>query len=207
MNTNSLVMKKIPIDLNTPSFTKKKIFKKRKKWNIKKLLNLLLLFILIIIIIFQFFIIINQGEKHIISLEKNDTEDNKIFLDQYEIHIYNKIREKIEKYKCSQMWANQREFLNGVIRKFRPKKIVEIGTAQGGGTSIMLNAIKDIENAHLYSIDLSSSNKIGDCVRDYFPEFLNKWTLFQGDVAAKFIEQIGNNIDMLFIDSAHFEPG
>lgn len=159
------------------------------------------------IIIFQFFIIINRGEKHNIPSEKNNTESNNIFLDQYETHIYYKIREKIQKYKCSQMWANQREFLNGIVRKFRPKKIVEIGTAQGGGTSIMLNAIQDIENAHLYSIDLSSSNKIGYCVKDYFPEFLKKWTLFQGDVAAKFIEQIGNNIDMVFIDSAHFEPG
>ena len=27
------------------------------------------------------------------------------------------------------MWENQREFLNGVIRKFKPKKIVEIAVA------------------------------------------------------------------------------
>ena len=87
------------------------------------------------------------------------------------------------------------------------KNIVEIYTAQGGGTSIILNAIQDIENSHLYSIDLSNSKNIGKCVRKIFPEFLNKWTLFQGDVAAKFIEQIGNNIDMVFIDSAHYEPG
>ena len=41
----------------------------------------------------------------------------------------------------------------------------------------------------------------------YFLNFLNKWTLFTGNIAAKFMEQIGNNIDMVFIDSAHFEPG
>ena len=119
---------------------------------------LLLFLILIIIIIVQFFIIINKGEKHCISLENNNNkeennnnniEENNIFLDKYETHIYEKIREKIEKYKCSQMWVNQKEFLNGVIRKFRPKKIVEIGVAYGGGSSIMLNAIQDIENSHL----------------------------------------------------------
>lgn len=105
------------------------------------------------------------------------------------------------------MWNNQREFLNGVIRKFRPKKIVEIGVAFGGGSAIILNAIKDIKNSHLYSIDLSSSKNIGNCIRNYFPEYLNIWSLYTGNIAANFIEEIGDNIDMVFIDSAHFEPG
>ena len=105
------------------------------------------------------------------------------------------------------MWGNQRAFINGIVRYFRPKKIVEIGIAKGGGTSIILNALQDIENSYLYSIDLSNDKKIGICVKKLFPQFLNKWTLFQGNIAAKFIEQIGNNIDMVIIDSAHFEPG
>ena len=132
---------------------------------------------------------------------------NNIYLDKFETHIYNNIKYTITKNKCSEMWDNQREFLNGVIRKFRPKKIVEIGVAKGGGTSIILNAIKDIKNSHLYSIDLSSNEKIGICVKKYFPEYLNKWSLFTGNIAAYFIEKIGDNIDMVFIDSAHFEPG
>ena len=103
------------------------------------------------------------------------------------------------------MSDNQREFLNGVIRKFRPQKIVEIGVEEGGGSSIILNAIQDINNAHLYSIDLSDDINIGKCVKNLFPGFLNKWTLYTGDIAAKFME--GNNIDMVFIDSAHYEPG
>ena len=57
------------------------------------------------------------------------------------------------------MWDNQREFLNGVIRKFRPKKIVEIGSSRGGSSIIMLNAIQDIKNSHLYSIDLNDQEK------------------------------------------------
>ena len=36
---------------------------------------------------------------------------------------------------------------------------------------------------------------------------MNKWTLFKGNIATEFIEQIGKDIDMVFIDSAHFEPG
>lgn len=142
-----------------------------------------------------------------IPLNNENIIENNTFLDKFENNVYNKIKIKLESNKCSQMWGNQKEFLNGVIRKFRPKKIVEIGVAEGGGTCIILNAIQDIENAHLYSIDLSDSPKIGKCVRDLFPNLLNKWTLFTGNVAAKFLEQIGKDIDMVFIDSAHFEPG
>lgn len=133
--------------------------------------------------------------------------DKSIYLDKYENNIYNDIKDAINKCNCSRMWGNQREFLNGVIRKFKPKKIVEIGVASGGGSSIILNAIKDINNSHLYSIDLSTSDKIGIFVRKVFPDFLNKWNLYTGSIAANVIEEIGDNIDMVFIDSAHFEPG
>ena len=40
-----------------------------------------------------------------------------------------------------------------------------------------------------------------------FPNLLSKWTLYKGNIAAKFMKNIGNDIDMVFIDSAHFEPG
>ena len=39
------------------------------------------------------------------------------------------------------MWDNQKEFLNGVIRKFKPKKVIELGVANGGSSIIILNAI------------------------------------------------------------------
>ena len=105
------------------------------------------------------------------------------------------------------MWGNQKEFLNGVVRKFKPRKILEIGVAEGGSSIIILNAIKDIKNSHLFSIDLIKSNMIGICVKNIFKNLSNKWSLFTGNIPAKFMEKIGNNIDMAFIDSGHFEPG
>ena len=105
------------------------------------------------------------------------------------------------------MWDNQREFLNGVVRRFRPKKIVEIGSSRGCSSSIILNAIQDLDDSHLYSIDLSDSNIIGKCVERLFPNFLPKWTLYKGNIATKFMDNIGRGIDMVLIDSAHFEPG
>ena len=105
------------------------------------------------------------------------------------------------------MWDNQREFLNGVVRRFRPKKIVEIGVSQGCASSIILNSIQDFDDSHLYSIDLNNRNFIGKCVKELFPNLLSKWTLYKGNIATKFMENIGRDIDMVLIDSAHFEPG
>ena len=83
------------------------------------------------------------------------------------------------------MWANQREFINGIIRKFRPKKIVELGVLYGGSSIIILNAIRDIKNSHLYSIDINGSQKVGYCVDKYFSYLSKKWTLFKGNIGAK----------------------
>ena len=105
------------------------------------------------------------------------------------------------------MQKNQREFLNGVVRRFKPKKLLEIGVREGCASSIMLNAIQDIDDSHLYSIDLDKRDFIGKCVNKLFPNYLSKWTLYKGDIAAKYMEKIGKDIDMVFIDSAHLEPG
>ena len=199
-------------NLNIIKYQKESQNKLNKKFILKNKKDIKILLLLCkIFIIFSFFIIIKRREWnkgiYLTTINKNYRKNNNFFMDLYETHVFNKIKLKLETNKCGIMWDNQREFLNGVIRKFKPKKIVEIGVAKGGGSCIILNAIQDIKNAHLYSIDLSNDTNIGICVKKVFPEFLCKWTLFQNDIAAKFMEQIGNNIDMVFIDSAHFEPG
>ena len=153
-----------------------------------------LLFIFIIFIIFKKFLY-------------NENNFKNFYFDKNESEILNDIKSKLMKNKCILMSGNQMEFLNGIVRKFKPKKIVEIGVNKGGSTIIMLNAIKDIKNAHIYSIDLSNGDYIGSCIPKFFPKILNSWTLFKGNIAAKFMEQIGKGIDLVFIDTAHFEPG
>ena len=105
------------------------------------------------------------------------------------------------------MWANQKEFLNGIIRKFKPKKIVELWVYSGGSSIVILNAIDDFKNSKLYSIDLNSAIFVGQCVNKFFPHFMRNWKLFKGNIATEYIEKIGNNIDIAMIDTAHFEPG
>jgi hypothetical protein len=77
----------------------------------------------------------------------NNFENNKIFLDTYETDIYNRIKKKLLAFPCDEMHINQREFLNGVVRKFRPKKNLEIGVNKGCSSSIILIKIWMI---HIY---------------------------------------------------------
>jgi len=131
----------------------------------------------------------------------------KIYFDKYEVKKYKEIKKKLNLTKCSLMWANQKEFLNGIIRKFKPRKFLEIGVYRGGSSIIILNAINDIKGSTLYSIDLDTSNRVGECVNKYFPELSKNFKLYKGMIATEFIEKIGNDIDMVLIDSAHYEPG
>ena len=104
-------------------------------------------------------------------------------------------------------------FINGLIRKYKPKKLLEIGVCSGGMSAVILNAIKDRNDAFLYSCDLETKNyiddskEVGNIVKTNFPEFLPKWKLYTGNTTAAFIEEIGGDIDFVFIDTAHVMPG
>jgi len=184
-------MKKSNNDLLIKNFTKN-YKEKTLKTKYKIYVILILFFILIIIFYFAFFL--NKYKKP-------------FYFDYYETNVFNEIKKKLYESKCSIMWANQREFINGIIRKFKPKKILELGVLFGGSSIIILNSIKDFQNSHLYSIDISASPNVGICVKKYFQNLENKWTLFKGSVAVKYIEKIGKNIDLAMIDTSHFEPG
>jgi len=114
--------------------------------------------------------------------------------------------------KVSEMSFDERAFLNALILKNTPKKLLEIGVSSGGSSIVILNAIKNIPSAKLYSIDLKdnwykdSGKKTGYIVDDY--QYLkSKWKLFTGALALEFIEEIGRGIDFCFIDTAHYNPG
>lgn len=169
-------------------------------------------FIKVVYILLSIFIIMtlfknmNQKYQKKENIKKIGNSEYFLDLDKYDINIFNNINNK-DLNRCSRMWGNQKEFLNGVVRKFKPKKVLEIGVAEGGSSIIILNAIKDIEDSHLFSIDLIKYNMIGYCVKNIFQYLSNKWSLFTGNIPAKFMKKIGNNIDMVFIDTAHLEPG
>ena len=145
---------------------------------------------------------------------KNETSNSNLinsskifFFDKYEVNKFNKIGKKLIETKCSDMWSNQKEFINGIIRRFKPHKVLEVGVNRGGSSIIILNAIEDIKGSKLYSIDLNEKEFIGNCVNKYFPNLIKNWILFKGNIATEYMEKIGKNIDIALFDTSHLEPG
>ena len=111
----------------------------------------------------------------------------------------------------SLMTESERIFIDGLVREYKPKKILEIGVAAGASSLVLLNASKEFDTK-VYSIDYyprychNAAQKTGFLV-DYFPELKNNWNLYTGGMAAKFIDEIGDGIDFCLLDAAHFNPG
>jgi predicted O-methyltransferase YrrM len=126
----------------------------------------------------------------------------------------NKVLERLDgSYKAiSEMKDAERAFLNALILRNKPVKLLEIGVSAGGSSIVMLNAIKDFPEAKLYSIDVSANwfkdktKKTGYFVANY-PELQPQWQLFTGGLSLKFLETIGSEIDFCLIDTMHINPG
>lgn len=108
---------------------------------------------------------------------------------------------------------NQPYFINGIIRKLKPKNCLEIGVAEGGSAILILNAIKDLKGSKLVSLDISTKYYSNDHlltgyrVKQFFPELIDKWQLFTGEQPHIFLEKLNLTFDFLFLDTVHLTPG
>jgi predicted O-methyltransferase YrrM len=109
-------------------------------------------------------------------------------------------------------------FLSGLIKTFRPTKIVEIGIAAGGTTAIILDSLEAYSNSNyeLYSLDLNNnfykdvSKKTGFLALQYTekkPLLKGVHHLITGKYAPESIDIIGDQIDFIIIDTVHTLPG
>ena len=162
---------------------------------------------IIIIIIFYLYFMKQITEKNLFSNMKFDNHFNYI---TYQREI---ITKKMKKFSSWQLTHNEPYFINGIIRKYKPRKCLEIGVANGGSSIIILNAIKDIKNSFLISLDLNtelycdSKLKTGYNAYKYFPELTKNWKLLTGDQSHKFLDKLNLKFDFLLLDTAHFSPG
>jgi len=114
--------------------------------------------------------------------------------------------------KVSEMSAAERAFLNALILRNKPRKLLELGVSAGGSSVVTLNAIKDFSDAQLYSIDLNEMfykndrEKTGYFV-DNYPDLKSKWELLTGGLALNFMDKIGAGVDFCLIDTVHSNPG
>lgn len=112
-------------------------------------------------------------------------------------------------------------FLCGLIKKFKPKKILEIGVSAGGTTPIILQCLEDNgQKYEMYSIDVSEKFYRDTNQESGFIAKYAKNNVFVGENALhgehKFllgttlplvIDEIGDEIDFVVLDTMHSLPG
>ena len=116
----------------------------------------------------------------------------------------------------AEMSERQSGFLCGLIKEFKPKRILEIGVAAGGTTAIMLNYISMLGlETSIVSIDVSvdyyrDTNKKTGYLAEECKTLLDReleHTLYAGKTTVEVIEHIGRNFDFVILDTVHSLPG
>lgn len=116
----------------------------------------------------------------------------------------------------AEMSNRELAFLCGLIKKYKPRKLVEIGVAAGGTTSVILQCIAMLNyDTQVFSLDLSEdyyrqpSKKTGYLLNECKKLLVGKvdHTLFTGKYAIEYLESIGKDIDFLVLDTVHTMPG
>ncbi len=138
-----------------------------------------------------------------------------------EIELYREPRDKIEEIFVElpgepEMSEEESAFLCGLIKKYEPQKIVEVGVAGGGTSAIILSCIKSLglDKTKLISVDYSEKFYRNN---DYFSGHLGteaarelglekNYRVLLGDIACSFAE-VNTDIDFLIIDTMHVTPG
>lgn len=118
----------------------------------------------------------------------------------------------------SMMTKFEQGFICGLIKEYRPKKILEVGVAAGGTTAVILNCVTELQlDCKVFSVDilkqyhLNRIKKVGYLIDDLRDEQIEidfeKHRFFLGDIFPNFAEEIGGEIDFLVLDTAHVLPG
>ena len=121
----------------------------------------------------------------------------------YENYDHEIITSKIIEDSKWLLGLKEARFINGIIRKNKLKNCLEIGVANGGSAILILNAIKDIKNSILVSLDLNKElfddpyKVTGYRVNEYFPELSKNWKLYTGDQPHKFLVDLNYIIEIL----------
>jgi len=115
-----------------------------------------------------------------------------------------------------EMSAEQHAFLCALIKEYMPQKVVEVGVAEGGTSSVIMRALEMISpNARMFSVDLNenlyydSTRKTGYLLDEVKGNLTNSsnHSFMLGHYLPEVIDTIGDGIDMVVIDTVHCMPG
>ena len=106
--------------------------------------------------------------------------------------------------------------LCGLIKKYKPKKILEVGVAAGGTSAVIMSAVNKLKyNADLYCVDFANTcfwddtksvGFVSEMAEQYLDDYCNR-KLYKGRTLIQEIEDIGSGIDMVLLDTNHVMPG
>lgn len=127
----------------------------------------------------------------------------------------------IEQFNISElhceMSIDQLACICNVIKINRPRKIVEVGVAAGGTTTVIYECARMLDlKCEIYSVDIAENHytdknkRCGYVAEDYIHNNYSDQITHQfllGKYFPEQIDKIGNNIDMLILDSVHALPG
>lgn len=116
-----------------------------------------------------------------------------------------------------EMTAFESGFLCGLLKTYKPKKIVEVGVAAGGTTSIILQCLEMLKYDYkMFSVDLSERFYRDEMKNTGFMALEAKTMLHVDETKHKFLcgqllpsrlEEIGEGIDFIILDTTHALPG
>lgn len=123
---------------------------------------------------------------------------------------------RISKEATPEMSEWQSAYLCGLIREYSPRKILEVGVAAGGTTALILNTLSMINcKAEVWSVDILEdyyakpwlkTGFMAEDAKNIIRTDNIKHTLKIG-LVPEVIDDIGDGIDFLILDTVHMVPG
>ena len=104
-------------------------------------------------------------------------------------------------------------FLAGLLKRYRPKTLLEVGVSAGGSSALMLHVLDQLGlESELVSVDLrerwfhDQKFATGWAAKKLYPDKKN-WHLHTGKFLPEIIEDLNLEFDFCFLDTAHAIPG
>lgn len=134
------------------------------------------------------------------------------------MELYSQVEKYNKKRRCKESFIsdNDMNFICGLLRDTRPKKILELGVAKGGSTVDILNCINELNlECEMFSVDMAKNYFLDENLQTGYvaEEYKRKTGKFSfhkmllGKSIVECIEEIGTGIDFVFMDTIHKVPG
>lgn len=111
-----------------------------------------------------------------------------------------------------EMGREQAAFLSGLIEKYKPQHILEVGTSSGASAALIQETVNKNGTGKVTTVDLAENwykdnrKKTGWLLDELGFSMVKR---IRGGIVAEYIEKLAkeDEIDFLFLDAAHFCPG